>query len=93
MIKKPNQPLPEVKLRECPFCGHEPRISELRYVNTGRLYGYWLKCDGCELKIKEVPVCWPAGKENEEMVEAKAALVARWNRRFTHPGWREISFH
>lgn len=70
------------ELLGCPFCGSLPTISELRYVNTGRLYGYWLKCDGCGLEIKEAPVCWPAGKENEEMKEAKVALVNRWNRRF-----------
>jgi len=68
-------------LLACPFCGAIPKICEMRYINTGRLYGYRLKCGTCGLGVKEQPVCWPAGKENEEMLEAKVALVKRWNTR------------
>lgn len=75
------QPERSADLLGCPFCGGTPKVTELRYINTGRLYGYWLKCGGCGLEIKEQPGCWPAGKENEEMLEAKEALVMRWNRR------------
>lgn len=69
------------KLLDCPFCGNPPQITERRYANTNRIYGYWLRCGGCGIEIKEQPVCWAAGKENEEMLEAKVTLIGRWNRR------------
>lgn len=69
------------ELLECPFCGGQPTVSPMRYANTGNIYGYRLECDGCEIELKEQPVCWAAGKKNEEMLEAKAALITRWNRR------------
>lgn len=68
-------------LLACPFCGGEAKISAMQYVNTGRIYGYRLKCVGCGLEIKEQPAGWVCGKENETMLEAKAALESRWNMR------------
>lgn len=68
-------------LLNCPFCGGTPTVTEMRYSNTGRLYGYRLECAGCGLQIKQRPVGWPMGKENEAMIGAKTALEARWNNR------------
>jgi len=68
-------------LLACPFCGQAAAVHEMRYINTGRLYGYQIKCGGCDLEIKEQPACWLAGKENEEMLNARISLVTRWNTR------------
>ena len=83
---KDDQPKREASLAAptllaCPFCGGQPAITEMRYVNTGRLYGYRLECGGCGLKRQAQPVCWPTGKENESLLEAKEALETWWNAR------------
>lgn len=69
------------ELLPCPFCGGAPVMGEMRYSNTGNLYGYYLSCDGCGLERARAPACWTEGKRESTMRGAMVELADWWNTR------------
>jgi hypothetical protein len=66
----------------CPWCGGTPNLTEMRYVNTGRLYGYQIACASCNFEKKMQPAGWLTGEEAEAMANANDSLVRWWNDRW-----------
>jgi hypothetical protein len=64
-----------------PLCGGHATLSELRYANTGNIYGYTACCDECGLELSRQPAGWPCGYEKETMANAKSEVVTLWNTR------------
>lgn len=69
------------ELLDCPWCNGTPNLSELRYTNTGRLYGYKLSCACCNFEKKISPAGWMMGQESEAMENARTSLIRWWNNR------------
>jgi hypothetical protein len=65
----------------CPWCGRNPKITALKYRNTGRVFGYEIKCKSCDFEKSIVPPCWTEGKEQRVMDGSKARLIKWWNSR------------
>ena len=68
-------------LKGGPWCGKPPSINAMLYRNTGRVYGYRLRCVTCNYERWLTPQFWEDGKENEVMDAAKAKLLEWWNAR------------
>jgi len=64
-----------------PLCEGKATLTELRYANTGRIYGYLAKCDECGLELRREPAGWPCGYEKETMETAKSDVLTLWNTR------------
>jgi hypothetical protein len=71
------------ELLPCPLprCGGKATLTELRYANTGNLYGYLAKCCECGLELRRAPAGWPCGYELEAMKDAKYEVLGLWNTR------------
>lgn len=77
MSANPEQLLP------CPLptCGGSPTLTELRYSNTGSVYGYLAKCAACGLELRREPAGWPVGYQFKTMCDARDEVVRLWNTR------------
>lgn len=63
----------EIELKDCPFCGEEPRLSwnwdeDLWSHNTVKWYK--IQCSGCEISTQS----WPESVLKENIIDV-------WNRR------------
>lgn len=69
------------ELLGCPWCNGTPNVSEMRYANTGNLYGYKIACACCNFEKKMCPGGWLMGQESEAMENARVSLIHWWNNR------------
>jgi predicted RNA-binding Zn-ribbon protein involved in translation (DUF1610 family) len=65
----------------CPWCGNQPVAFEMKYRNTGNVFGHMIRCDTCNFEKSIAPPGWTQGKEQEAMDEAKENLIKWWNSR------------
>src|SRR5678815_2797272 len=65
----------------CPWCSGRPKLSTMRYRNTGRLFGYKIHCPVCNFEKTMCPAGWEMGTEAEAMENAQKALIHWWNNR------------
>jgi len=65
----------------CPWCGRKPIKLTLKYRNTGRVFGYLIRCSTCDYEKSIKPACWTEGDEQKTMDAAKAELIKWWNSR------------